>query len=71
MHGLAIAPIAVEQRAAFGYALTVGLTAEEFEPDSKAAEEITQLSRFPHAVPIHRQVDGASSETKNEQGDLC
>src|SRR5271170_6790301 len=43
VHGLAIAPIAVEQRAAFGHALTVGLTAQEFDPDGKAAEEIVQL----------------------------
>jgi chromosome partitioning protein len=46
VHGLAIAPIAVEQRAAFGHALIVGQTAQEFEPDGKAAEEITQLYKW-------------------------
>jgi chromosome partitioning protein len=43
VHGLAVAPIAIEQRAAFGHALTVGQTAQEFEPQGKAADEIAQL----------------------------
>ena len=43
VHGLEVAPIAIEQRAAFGHALTAGRTAQEYEPEGKAAEEIAQL----------------------------
>ena len=43
VHGLEVAPIAMQQRAAFGHALTVGKTAPEYEPDGKASEEITEL----------------------------
>lgn len=43
IHGLEVAPIAVQQRAAFGHALTVGQTAQEYEPEGKAAEEAAQL----------------------------
>jgi chromosome partitioning protein len=31
------------QRAPFAHALTAGQTAHEYEPDGKAAEEVTQL----------------------------
>jgi chromosome partitioning protein len=37
-HGLDVAPVVIAQRAAFAHALTVGQTAEEYEPESKAAE---------------------------------
>ena len=43
VHGLEVAPIALQQRAAFAHALTAGLTAQEFERDGKAAEEIAAL----------------------------
>lgn len=43
VHGLEVAPVAIQQRAAFGHALTAGQTAQEYEPDGKAAEEIAQL----------------------------
>lgn len=43
VHGLEVAPISIQQRAAFGHALTVGKTAPEYEPDGKASEEITEL----------------------------
>lgn len=43
VHGLEVAPAALQQRAAFGHALTVGKTAPEYEPDGKASEEITEL----------------------------
>jgi chromosome partitioning protein len=42
-HGLEVAPIMMQQRAAYGHALTAGQTAQEFEPDGKGAEEIGQL----------------------------
>jgi hypothetical protein len=38
-----VAPVSVGQRAAFQHALTAGLTAQEYEPQGKAAEEVTQL----------------------------
>ncbi|MGE4046263.1 MAG: AAA family ATPase [Acetobacteraceae bacterium] len=46
VHGLEVAPVTLQQRAAFAHALTVGKTADEFEPNGKAAEEITQLFQW-------------------------
>lgn len=46
VHGLEVAPVVIEQRAAFGHALTAGQTAQEFEPQGKAAEEIAALYRW-------------------------
>src|SRR3954449_6529262 len=46
VHGLEVAPVTLQQRAAFAHALTVGKTAGEYEPNGKAAEEITQLYRW-------------------------
>jgi len=43
VHGLEVAPIAIQQRAAYAHALTAGQTAQEYEPDGKAAEEMAQL----------------------------
>jgi chromosome partitioning protein len=43
VHGLDVAPVVIQQRAAFGHALTAGQTAQEFEPEGKAAEEIAAL----------------------------
>jgi chromosome partitioning protein len=42
-HGLEVAPVVIAQRAAFAHSLTVGQTAEEYEPGGKAAEEIAAL----------------------------
>jgi len=42
-HGLAVAPVVIHQRSAFAHSLTSGQTAQEYEPDGKAAEEITAL----------------------------
>jgi chromosome partitioning protein len=42
-YGVDIAPIVLGQRAAFQHALTAGLTAQEYEPHGKAADEATQL----------------------------
>jgi len=41
--GLAIAPLQVTERAAFHHATEQGLTAQEVEPDSKAAAEVSAL----------------------------
>ncbi|MGB8843361.1 MAG: AAA family ATPase [Aliidongia sp.] len=43
VHGLEVAPVAMQQRVAYAHALTAGQTAQEYEPDGKAAEEIAQL----------------------------
>jgi chromosome partitioning protein len=43
VHGLDVAPVVMEQRAAFGHALTAGQTAQEYEPNGRAAEEIAEL----------------------------
>jgi chromosome partitioning protein len=41
-----VAPITLQQRAAYGHALTVGKTAPEYEPDGKAAEEVAALRQW-------------------------
>jgi chromosome partitioning protein len=41
--GAAVAPIMLSQRAAFTHGVIDGRTAQEFEPDGKAAEEIESL----------------------------
>ena len=41
-----ISPVRIGQRAAYVHALTVGQTAQEYEPDSKAAAEIISLYKW-------------------------
>jgi chromosome partitioning protein len=43
VHGLDVAPVALQQRAAYAHALTAGQTAQEYERGGKAAEEIGSL----------------------------
>lgn len=43
VHGLDVAPVSVQQRAAYAHSLTVGQTAQEFERNGKAAGEISSL----------------------------
>jgi chromosome partitioning protein len=43
VHGLDVAPVSIQQRAALNHSLTVGQTAQEFEPGGKAADEIIEL----------------------------
>lgn len=45
-YGMTVAPVKVGQRAAFVHSLTTGLTAQEYEPEGKAAEEIQQLYKW-------------------------
>lgn len=45
-HGLGVAPVVVAQRAAFAHALPLGLSAQEYEPAGRAAEEIAQLYKW-------------------------
>jgi chromosome partitioning protein len=42
-YGIEVAPVRLTQRAAFAHALASGQTAQEYEPQGKAAEEIRQL----------------------------
>ena len=46
VHGFEVAPVALQQRAAFGHALTVGKTAHEYDPTGKAADEIGKLYQW-------------------------
>jgi chromosome partitioning protein len=46
VHGIDVAPIAIQQRAAFAHSLTAGQTAQEFEPMGKAAEEAADLFKW-------------------------
>lgn len=43
VHGLEVAPVNLQQRAAYAHALTAGQTAQEYEPSGKAAEDIAAL----------------------------
>ena len=45
-YGVEVAPFRLTQRAAFAHALASGQTAQEYEPDGKAAEEIQQLYKW-------------------------
>ena len=45
-HGLKVAPVVMHQRASYSHAMTVGQTAQEFEPDGKAAEEIRSIWKW-------------------------
>ena len=45
-YGAEVAPFRLTQRAAFAHALASGQTAQEYEPDGKAAREIRQLYKW-------------------------
>jgi len=45
-HGLHLAPVVIHQRAAFVHALTVGKTAQEYEPYGAASQEIGNLKTW-------------------------
>lgn len=42
-YGIDVAPVRLVQRAAYAHSLAAGQTAQEYEPNGKAAEEISQL----------------------------
>lgn len=46
VHGLEVAPFALQQRAAYAHSLIAGQTAQEYEPGGKAGEEIAQLYQW-------------------------
>lgn len=45
-YGIAVAPVRLVQRAAFAHSLAGGLTAQEYEPQGKAAEEVNALYKW-------------------------
>jgi chromosome partitioning protein len=46
VYDVPVAPVRIGQRAAFVHALTSGQTAQEYEPDGKAAQEISDLYKW-------------------------
>lgn len=58
--GVGICPVQLRQRVAFSRALISGQSAEEFEPDGKAAQEASQLHAFmcEHLHILTRQLEG-------------
>jgi chromosome partitioning protein len=50
VHGLSVSPVAIQQRAAYAHALTAGKTAQEYEPEGKAAEETAQLYEWLRSI---------------------
>ena len=58
--GVGICPVQLRQRVAFSRALISGQSAEEFEPDGKAAQEASQLHAFmcEHLHIPTRQLEG-------------
>jgi len=69
VHGLEVAPITLQQRAAYAHSLTAGQTAQEYEAGGKAAEEISELYRWlqkelgvsPAKLPATRQAGNKAS----------
>ena len=45
-YGMPLAPVRIGQRAAFIHSLTLGQSAQEFEPKGKAAKEIAELYKW-------------------------
>lgn len=50
VHGLDVAPVSLQQRAAYAHALTAGQTAQEYERGGKAADEIGSLYKWLRGV---------------------
>jgi chromosome partitioning protein len=72
VYGLEVAPFFLQQRAAYAHSLTVGQTAQEYEPLGKAAEEIAQLYIWlrqqlePPAILLARRQHGNKANKKRE-----
>jgi chromosome partitioning protein len=67
VYGVPVCPIAVSQRAAFAHALIDGRAVTEFDPYSRAAEEITALwswlkERVPHGEARNIEARGPNGE---------
>ena len=69
VHHLDVAPVVMQQRAAYAHALIGGQTAQEYEPSGKATEEIgrlyewvkSELAKRPAALPAMQQASKAKS----------
>jgi chromosome partitioning protein len=46
VHGLAVAPVFLQQRASYAHSLTAGQTAQEYERGGKAAQDVTDLYKW-------------------------
>jgi chromosome partitioning protein len=46
VHGLELAPVTIHQRVAYAHSLIDGRVAMEFEPNGKAAAEMTELYQW-------------------------
>ncbi|MDV2988262.1 UNVERIFIED_CONTAM: ParA family protein [Methylobacteriaceae bacterium AG10] len=60
-YGLQLAPVRIATRAAFAYAMSAGLTATEFEPTGKAADE---------ASAVYQWVSGLLQFSEQATGEL-
>jgi chromosome partitioning protein len=56
-YGIEVAPVHLTHRAAFVHGLTAGMTAQQFEPDGKAAQEVRDLFRW-----ITQQLGGGNGQ---------
>ena len=71
VHGLQVAPFTLQQRAAYAHSLIAGQTAQEYDPEGKAADEIAQLYawlgrqlRPPAVLPALRQFSNKANRKK-------
>ena len=64
-YGVEVAPVRLIQRAAYAHSLAAGQTAQEYEPNGKAAEEIAQLYQWAcqHVGMSAQQHEGKNVET--------
>jgi len=60
-YGIAVAPVHIGQRAAFAHALTAGKAVQEYEPEGRAAEEVSQLYAW-----ICKQIGMSDEQTKHQ-----
>lgn len=68
-YGAEVASIRLTHRAAFTHALAGGLVAQEYEPDGKAAQEISELYRWTcQFVGMPANPQEASNEQANKPG---
>jgi chromosome partitioning protein len=68
--GLAVAPVMLTQRAVYGHSTAEGRTAQEMEPEGKAAEEVAALwewTRLQVGIPTRRQANTSTRRHKKEK----
>lgn len=72
VHGLEVAPVYTQQRAAYAHALIGGQTAQEYEPAGKASEEIgrlytwmkSELEKIAAKLPATRQLGSTKAKRR-------